>query len=94
MKSTLERVPQRIGASWRYLKITEDTKNYGWHRHDEYEIAIHRHFNGTCFIGHHQSDIKHNHMVLIGPGLPHAIYSNQEDDFDCCETHVIWGFVA
>lgn len=90
MKSTLERVPQRIGASWRYLKITEDTKNYGWHRHDEYEIAIHRHFNGTCFIGHHQSDIKHNHMVLIGPGLPHAIYSNQEDDFDCCETHVIW----
>lgn len=90
MKDILEKVPQRIGASWRYRRITEGEKRYGWHRHDEYEIAIHRHFAGTCFVGHHQTVVEHNHMVLIGPGLPHAIYSTVESSSQYCETHVVW----
>ncbi|WP_261858069.1 helix-turn-helix transcriptional regulator [Photobacterium sanguinicancri] len=90
MKGYLEKVPQRIGASWRYRKIVEGSKSYGWHRHKEYELAIHRHFSGSCFVGHHQSEINHNHMVLIGPDLPHAIYSNADGEHTQCETHVIW----
>ncbi|OAN18163.1 AraC family transcriptional regulator [Photobacterium jeanii] len=93
MKGNLEKVPQRIGASWRYRKIVEEKKSYGWHRHKEYEIAIHRHFSGSCFIGHSQNDVSHNHMVLIGPDLPHAIYSNDsssQQKSTSCETHVIW----
>lgn len=91
MKGYLEKVPQRIGASWRYKKIVEGSKSYGWHRHEEYEIAIHRHFSGHSFVGHHQSDVFHNHMILVGPDLPHAIYSEESsDDSRICETHVIW----
>ncbi|PHX06264.1 helix-turn-helix transcriptional regulator [Vibrio splendidus] len=91
MKGYLEKVPQRVGMSWRYKKIVENSKSYGWHRHEEYEIAIHRHFSGHSFIGHHQSDVFHNHMVLVGPDLPHAIYSDESaDDQRVCETHVVW----
>ncbi len=90
MKGKLERVPQRIGASWRYVKILEPIKEYGWHRHEEYEIAIHRHFTGSCFIGTYHSEVTHNHMVLVGSGLPHAIYSNDTEDSKPCETHVVW----
>ncbi|MFN0719814.1 AraC family transcriptional regulator [Vibrio cyclitrophicus] len=54
-------------------------------------IAIHRHFAGHSFIGHHQSDVFHNHMILVGPDLPHAIYSEESaDDSRICETHVVW----
>ncbi|MEZ9128097.1 AraC family transcriptional regulator [Vibrio splendidus] len=91
MKGYLEKVPQRVGMSWRYKKIVENSKSYGWHRHEEYEIAIHRHFAGHSFIGHHQSDVFHNHMILVGPDLPHAIYSEESvDDQRVCETHVVW----
>ncbi|KAB1454269.1 helix-turn-helix domain-containing protein [Vibrio panuliri] len=90
MKGKLERVPQRVGASWRYRKIVESSKSYGWHRHEEYEIAIHRHFSGSCFVGNCLTDVTHNHMVLIGTGLPHAIYSNPSISEKRCETHVIW----
>ena len=91
MKGYLEKVPQRVGMSWRYKKIVENSKSYGWHRHEEYEIAIHRRFAGHSFIGHHQSDVFHNHMILVGPDLPHAIYSEESaDDQRICETHVVW----
>ena len=91
MKGYLEKAPQRVGMSWRYKKIVENSKSYGWHRHEEYEIAIHRHFAGHSFIGHHQSDVFHNHMILVGPDLPHAIYSDESaDDQRVCETHVVW----
>ncbi len=90
MKGSLERVPQRIGVSWRYRKIEESSKSYGWHRHEEYEIAIHRNFSGSCFVGNHISEVSHNHMVLLGYGLPHAIYSDSVEDSKPCETHVIW----
>lgn len=90
MKGHLEKVPQRIGASWRYRKVVEETKSYGWHRHKEYEIAIHRHFEGRCFIGHHEVEICHNNMVLVGPNLPHAIYADKVKPGAKCETHIIW----
>ncbi|MCG6268079.1 AraC family transcriptional regulator, partial [Vibrio furnissii] len=91
MKGKLERVPQRIGVSWRYRKLREASKSYGWHCHHEYEIAIHRNFIGRCSVGNYASDVDHNHMVLIGPGLPHTIYADALiDAHDLCETHVIW----
>lgn len=90
MKGKLERVPQRIGASWRYKKILEPCKSYGWHRHNEYEIAIHRNCTGHYFVGHYNSELYHNHMILMGPGLPHAIYSDSISDSDTNKTYVIW----
>ncbi|CCO46382.1 putative transcriptional regulator, AraC family protein [Vibrio nigripulchritudo SOn1] len=90
MKGHLERVPQRIGLSWRYKKIVEPCKSYGWHRHEEYEIAIHRHFSGQCFVDHHNSEVYHNHMIMLAPNIPHAVYSSDESGNDRFETHVIW----
>lgn len=90
MKGYLERVPQRIGTSWRYQKLLEDKKSYTWHRHAEYEVVIHRHFEGSLFVGQHQSVITHNHIVMIGPGVPHAVYSNPNVDHQMCETHIVW----
>ncbi len=29
MKGYLEKVPQRVGMSWRYKKIVENSKSYG-----------------------------------------------------------------
>ncbi len=83
-------MPQRIGTSWRYQKLLEERKSYAWHRHAEYEVVIHRHFEGSIFVGHHESDITHNHMVMIGPGVPHAVYSTPSDQPQMCETHIVW----
>lgn len=90
MKPHLEKVPQRIGRSWRYRKIIEPSKHYGWHRHEEYEIAIHRHFDGHCYLGHTSHAINHNHMVMFGPGIAHATYSQNVHPNQQCETHVVW----
>ncbi|OEF03734.1 helix-turn-helix domain-containing protein [Vibrio genomosp. F10] len=90
IKGYLERVPQRIGTSWRYQKLVEERKSYAWHRHAEYEVVIHRHFEGSIFVGHHQSEITHNHIVMIGPGVPHAVYSTPSGQPKMCETHIVW----
>ncbi|GAL11940.1 transcriptional regulator AraC family [Vibrio astriarenae] len=76
--------------SWRFRKIVEPQKSYGWHRHDEYELAIHRNFSGSCFAGNTQTTVEHNHIVLFGPRLPHAIYSDSQADQQRCETYVLW----
>ncbi|MEH6453513.1 MAG: AraC family transcriptional regulator, partial [Psychromonas sp.] len=34
-------------------------------------------------------DIRHNHMVLLAPGIPHAFCSHKSTAQNC-ETHVIW----
>ncbi|MEH6451563.1 MAG: AraC family transcriptional regulator, partial [Psychromonas sp.] len=60
MREYIEKVPQRIGSSWRYKKIIENAKSFDWHRHEEYEIAIHRNFDGLSLVGNDCSDIRHN----------------------------------
>lgn len=90
MREHIEKVPQRIGSSWRYKKILEDEKSFDWHRHEEYEIAIHRNFNGMCLVGNNSSNISHNHMVLLAPGIPHAFCCDKSSQKQRCETLVIW----
>ncbi|QUM79616.1 helix-turn-helix transcriptional regulator [Moritella sp. 5] len=90
MKEYIEKVPQRIGVSWRYKKVLEEVKKFDWHQHEEYEIAIHRNFNGLSLIGNYCSDIDHNHMVLLAPSIPHAFCSDKLPISQRCETHVLW----
>ncbi len=33
MKAIIEKVPQRLGMSWRYKKIVEPAKPCSWHFH-------------------------------------------------------------
>ncbi|WP_019615056.1 AraC family transcriptional regulator [Psychromonas ossibalaenae] len=89
MKATIEKVPQRLGMSWRYKKITESDKPCDWHFHQEFELVLHRHFTGQVFIGHYQGNIEHNHLLLIAPDIAHT-FNSIGNTGKHCETHVFW----
>ncbi|MFS1876251.1 helix-turn-helix transcriptional regulator [Enterovibrio norvegicus] len=88
-KTALEKPPRREGFSWRYRKIKQQQKPTLWHCHEEYELALHRHFVGTAAVSHHETPVGHNHLMLIGPNLPHAVTSKDVEGQQC-ETHVVW----
>ncbi|EGU57874.1 hypothetical protein VINI7043_22178 [Vibrio nigripulchritudo ATCC 27043] len=46
MKATMQKVPQRVGWSWRYKMFEEVTKPEYWHAHQEFELVLHRNFQG------------------------------------------------
>ncbi|MGR5063046.1 AraC family transcriptional regulator [Photobacterium sp. DNB22_13_2] len=89
-QATVERVMQRQGYSWRYRKIEEPNKHYQWHFHQEYELVIHRHFQGKACIGHYEGHFGDSNMVLIAPNLPHRFISTETEENQLCETHIIW----
>ncbi|MGF1734760.1 helix-turn-helix domain-containing protein [Photobacterium satsumensis] len=89
-QATIEKVMQRQGYSWRYRKIEEPLKRYEWHFHQEYELVIHRHFQGKACIGHYEGSFGNNNMVLIGPNLPHRFIATGTEAEQLCETHIIW----
>ncbi|PSV33982.1 AraC family transcriptional regulator [Photobacterium sp. GB-27] len=91
MKATLEKVPQRIGCSWRFKKILEPVKDFSWHYHQkEFELLIHRNFRSRCHIGHYQGDFDQATMILIAPNVPHGIESISPPDSKDYETLVVW----
>ena len=90
MKATMQKVPQRQGWSWRYKKLLDDKKTIEWHAHQEYELVLHRHFQGNALIGHNQEQVIHNDLTLIGPDTPHAVESVSVDLNQQCETHMFW----
>ncbi|GAA06335.1 helix-turn-helix transcriptional regulator [Photobacterium leiognathi] len=91
MKAILEKVPQRIGCSWRLKKIREHEKAFNWHYHNkEFELLIHRNFRSHCHIGHFQGQLSENSMILIAPNVPHAIDAIPDNNIDSYETFVLW----
>ncbi|WP_318509736.1 AraC family transcriptional regulator [Photobacterium leiognathi] len=91
MKAILEKVPQRIGCSWRLKKIREHKKAFTWHYHNkEFELLIHRNFRSHCHIGHFQGQLSKNCMILIAPNVPHAIEAIPDNNIDRYETFVLW----
>ena len=42
-----------------------------WHYHDEYELQLIVETHGRAFIGDHIGHYAPNHLVLVGPRLPH-----------------------
>ncbi|WP_419206411.1 AraC family transcriptional regulator [Photobacterium leiognathi] len=91
MKAILEKVPQRIGCSWRLKKIREHEKAFSWHYHNkEFELLIHRNFRSHCHIGHFQGQLSENCMILIAPNVPHAIDAISDNNIDNYETFVLW----
>lgn len=90
MKATMQKVPQRVGWSWRYKMFEEVTKPEYWHAHQEFELVLHRNFQGKSRVGHFEGDIEHNELLLIGPGIAHSFESINSNEQNPCETHVIW----
>ncbi|AAW86282.1 AraC family transcriptional regulator [Aliivibrio fischeri] len=89
MKANLERVPIRIGSSWRYKKIDGVEKNCHWHFHNEYELVLFRKNNAKGMVGHFERVIEKNTLWLIPPKMPHAIELLEEKELQC-ESHIIW----
>ncbi|RYU69593.1 AraC family transcriptional regulator [Aliivibrio finisterrensis] len=91
MKANLEKVPIRLGSSWRYKKINEIESNYHWHFHNEYELVLFRKSNSRGMIGHFEGEIDDNTLWLIPPKTPHALEVPDNDlDDATCEKHIIW----
>lgn len=90
MKANLERVPIRLGSSWRYKKIDGVEKSYHWHFHHEYELVLFRQNNAQGMIGHFEGEIERNTLWLIPPKMPHAIELLDEKNESQCESHIIW----
>ncbi|ROV61703.1 AraC family transcriptional regulator [Vibrio ponticus] len=90
MKATVQKIPQRHGWSWRYKMFEEVVKPEDWHVHQEFELVLHRNFNGKSRVAHFEGQIEHNELLLLGPGLAHSFESIDSDEQNPCEAHVIW----
>lgn len=90
MKATIQKVPQRLGWSWRYKMLEEVVKPENWHVHQEFELVLHRNFQGKSRVAYFEGKIEHNQLLLIGPGVAHSFESKNSDEQNPCETHIIW----
>lgn len=90
MKATVQKIPQRHGWSWRYKMFEEVVKPEDWHVHQEFELVLHRNFQGKSRVAHFEGQIEHNELLLLGPGVAHSFESINSDEQNPCEAHVIW----
>ncbi|ARV75630.1 AraC family transcriptional regulator [Vibrio campbellii] len=90
MKATVQKIPQRHGWSWRYKMFKEVVKPEDWHVHQEFELVLHRNFQGKSRIAHFEGLIEHNELLLLGPEVAHSFESINSHGQNPCEAHVIW----
>ncbi|PSW82620.1 AraC family transcriptional regulator [Photobacterium angustum] len=90
MKATIQKIPQRLGWSWRYKMFKEVVKAENWHAHQEFELVLHRNFQGKSRVAHFEGQIEHNELLLMGPEIAHSFESINSDEKNPCEAHVIW----
>ncbi|GAD32074.1 AraC family transcriptional regulator [Photobacterium leiognathi] len=90
MKATVQKIPQRHGWSWRYKIFEEVVKSEDWHTHQEFELVLHRNFQGKSRIAHFEGLIEHNDLLLLSPGTAHSFESINSHEQTLCEAHVIW----
>ena len=90
MKATVQKIPQRHGWSWRYKMFKEVVKPEDWHVHQEFELVLHRNFQGKSRIAHFEGLIEHNELLLLGPEVAHSFGSINSHGQNPCEAHVIW----
>ena len=84
MKPTIENVINNNEFNWQFREYHCQKKkeqfSCPWHYHSEYELVLYRDpdnvFHGTYFAGDSIGNIKRNSLYLFGPGLPHMITGN------------------
>ena len=78
VKPKLEKIDPTFGSSFRIKKFDEttDENKIDWHFHPEYEIVYISNGRGKRFIGDHFSRFENGDLILLGPNLPHAGFTN------------------
>lgn len=86
MKANLEKITIGQEASLVYKKFhfAELCDAPYWHYHPEYELVYVHNGAGRRQIGKHISYYENGDLLLLGPGLPHMPFSNQQfaDNFE------------
>ncbi|USD43830.1 helix-turn-helix domain-containing protein [Vibrio sp. SCSIO 43135] len=90
LNAKYEKVPQRLGASWRYMLDENCSSQSEWHYHTEYELVLHRHYQGVGNVGHYQGEIEHNTLWLIPPNTPHRFNHESSGKEGKITRHLIW----
>ena len=70
-----EFIQEDTGSSLRTIhqKISAEKSSCPYHCHSEYELLCIVSGKGTRHVGNHTSNYEDGDLLLIGPGLPHAI---------------------
>ncbi|MGF1697240.1 AraC family transcriptional regulator [Vibrio lamellibrachiae] len=89
-KAKFEKIPQRPGVSWRYLRTKNCSGVCDWHYHQEFELVLHRHIQGNGFAGHYQGELEHNTLWLISPDTPHSFECRSLSEETLPERHSVW----
>ncbi|HAS61396.1 MAG TPA: AraC family transcriptional regulator [Vibrio sp.] len=88
MKPTIENVLNENNFNWTVKEYYCRTKKLEftcpWHYHSEYELVLYRGtnktFSGSYFAGDSVGAIRHNSLLLYGPGLPHMVAGQINSD--------------
>ncbi|MGF1686730.1 AraC family transcriptional regulator [Photobacterium japonica] len=81
MKPSIENVLNNADFNWMvkqyHCKVKKEAFTCSWHYHAEYELVLYRDpnsvLNARYFAGDDVGQIRHNSLLLYGPGLPHML---------------------
>jgi AraC-like DNA-binding protein len=90
MKPSIEKISNKPDFGWRIQSYLHGGARFDWHYHFEYELVLHRHFEGQKFVGDYIGAINHNNLSLYGPKLPHTMVFDSTPENAKNETYIIW----
>ena len=80
MNPCYEKVPQRENSSFFAYKKEEDSFDFFWHYHPEYEITAIVGGSGKRYIADSIDDYRKPNLVMIPPDMPHSWQAEHCDD--------------
>lgn len=90
MKPFIEIIPfAEVGASYRYLKLEVPNLEPYWHYHPEIEISFVKRGSGIRFVGDNIAAFAEGDLLLLGENLPHDLVSENQEEIEDIEVHVI-----
>lgn len=95
MKPNIEKISNKPDFAWRIESYHNCSIRFDWHYHVEYELVLHRNFNGKKFVGDYSGSFTHNDLALYGPHLPHTDIADSQEQAhphinNSNDTYIIW----
>lgn len=77
MKPLFEKIDKNIGSSFTVRRYDyQHLCMPFWHLHPEYELVFIKNGHGKRHVGNHMSYYNDGELILLGPYVPHASFSN------------------